>query len=58
MKVGQPAEVVADIYGGSVTYHGKVAGLGGGTGSAMAYILAIVTFALAYFIIRTVGRSL
>lgn len=29
-----------------------------GTGSAMAYILAIVTFALAYFIIRTVGRSL
>ena len=40
MKVGQPAEVVADIYGGSVTYHGKVAGLGGGTGSAMAILPA------------------
>ena len=39
-KVGQPAEVVADIYGGSVTYHGKVAGLGGGTGSAMAILPA------------------
>jgi membrane fusion protein (multidrug efflux system) len=40
MKVGMPAEVVADIYGGSVTYHGKVAGLGGGTGSAMAILPA------------------
>jgi ABC-type sugar transport system permease subunit len=29
-----------------------------GTGAAMAYILALITFALAYFIIRTVGRSL
>ena len=40
MKVGQPVEVVADIYGGSVTYHGKVAGMGGGTGSAMAVLPA------------------
>jgi membrane fusion protein (multidrug efflux system) len=40
MKVGQPAEVVADIYGGGVTYHGRVAGLGGGTGSAMAVLPA------------------
>ena len=40
MKVGQSAEVVADIYGGSVTYHGKVVGLGGGTGSAMAVLPA------------------
>ena len=28
-----------------------------GTGSAMSYILAIVTFALAYFIIKTLGRK-
>lgn len=28
-----------------------------GTGAAMSYILALVTFALAYLIIRTVGRS-
>jgi multiple sugar transport system permease protein len=29
-----------------------------GTGSAMSYILAIVTFALAYAIIRTLGRKI
>jgi multiple sugar transport system permease protein len=29
-----------------------------GTGSAYAYLMAIVTFALAWFIIRTVGRKL
>ncbi|NQU57778.1 MAG: sugar ABC transporter permease [Rhodospirillales bacterium] len=29
-----------------------------GTGSAMSYILALVTFALAYFIIRTLGRKM
>ncbi|MFQ6017467.1 MAG: carbohydrate ABC transporter permease [Kiloniellaceae bacterium] len=29
-----------------------------GTGAALSYILAIVTFALAYFIIRTLGRKL
>lgn len=29
-----------------------------GTGAAMAYILALITFALAYLIIRTVGRTL
>lgn len=29
-----------------------------GTGSALAYMMAIVTFALAYFIIRTLGRRL
>lgn len=28
-----------------------------GSGAAMSYVLAIVTFALAYFIIRTLGRS-
>lgn len=29
-----------------------------GTGNALAYVMAIVTFALAYFIIRTLGRRL
>ena len=28
-----------------------------GTGAAMSYLLALVTFALAYFIIKTLGRS-
>ena len=36
MRIGQPATVVADLYGGRVTYHGHVAGLGLGTGSAFA----------------------
>lgn len=29
MRIGQPVTLHADIYGGSVTYHGKVAGQGG-----------------------------
>lgn len=40
MKVGQPVELESDIYGGSVKYHGKVTGIGGGTGSAFAVIPA------------------
>lgn len=40
VRVGQPAEVTADIYGSDVTYRGKVAGIGGGTGAAMAIIPA------------------
>jgi membrane fusion protein (multidrug efflux system) len=40
VKVGQPVELTADVYGGSVKYHGKVAGLSGGTGSSMAIIPA------------------
>jgi membrane fusion protein (multidrug efflux system) len=40
VKVGMPATVTADLYGGSVEYHGKVAGIGGGTGSSMALIPA------------------
>ncbi|MCB2075287.1 MAG: efflux RND transporter periplasmic adaptor subunit [Novosphingobium sp.] len=40
VKVGMPATVTADIYGGSVTYHGKVAGLSGGTGASMSLIPA------------------
>jgi len=40
MRIGQPATVVADLYGGHVTYHGRVAGLGLGTGSAFALLPA------------------
>jgi membrane fusion protein (multidrug efflux system) len=40
VRIGQPVELTADVYGGSVKYHGKVAGLSGGTGSSMAIIPA------------------
>jgi len=40
VRIGMPAKVTADIYGGSVTYHGKVAGLSGATGASMALIPA------------------
>ena len=38
MRIGQPVTVTADIYGGSVTYHGRVLGLGAGSGSAFALL--------------------
>jgi membrane fusion protein (multidrug efflux system) len=38
--VGQPATIEADIYGGKVVYHGKVVGLGAGTGSAFSLLPA------------------
>ncbi|HEY4125896.1 MAG TPA: efflux RND transporter periplasmic adaptor subunit [Rhizomicrobium sp.] len=38
MRVGQKVEVKADIYGGSVTYHGRVAGLGAGSGAAFSLL--------------------
>jgi len=40
MRIGQPVRVVADLYGGHVEYHGRVAGLGLGTGSAFALLPA------------------
>lgn len=40
VRVGQPATLRADLYGGSVTYHGKVVGFGAGTGSAFALLPA------------------
>ena len=40
VRVGQAAEVTADIYGSDVTYRGKVVGIAGGTGSSMAIIPA------------------
>lgn len=40
MRIGQPVTLTADIYGGKVSYHGKVAGFGAGTGSAFALLPA------------------
>jgi membrane fusion protein (multidrug efflux system) len=40
MRVGQPVTVTTDIYGGKVTYHGKVAGLAAGSGNAFALLPA------------------
>jgi membrane fusion protein (multidrug efflux system) len=38
MRIGQKATVTADIYGGSVTFHGHIEGLGAGSGSAFALL--------------------
>lgn len=40
MRIGQPATLTADMYGGSVVYHGTVVGLDAGTGSAFALLPA------------------
>ena len=40
VTIGQPVELTSDLYGSAVKYHGKVAGLSGGTGSAFAIIPA------------------
>ncbi|MDN0074710.1 HlyD family efflux transporter periplasmic adaptor subunit [Crenobacter sp. SG2303] len=40
IRIGQPAEVTTDVYGSRVTYHGKVAGIGAGTGSAFSLLPA------------------
>ncbi len=38
MRVGQPVTINADVYGGGVTYHGHIEGLGAGSGSAFALL--------------------
>jgi len=38
MRVGQPAQVEADLYGGHVIFQGKVAGFAPGTGSTLALL--------------------
>lgn len=38
MRIGQPVKLTADLYGGNVIYHGKVLGIGVGTGSAFALL--------------------
>lgn len=40
LRIGQPAEMQADVYGTQVTYHGQVVGLGAGTGAAFALLPA------------------
>ena len=40
MRIGQPARVITDLYGGHVEYHGRVQGLGLGTGAAFALLPA------------------
>ncbi|MDI1295596.1 MAG: EmrA/EmrK family multidrug efflux transporter periplasmic adaptor subunit [bacterium] len=40
VKVGMPATVKSDLYGGDVVYHGKVVGFSGGTGSSLSLIPA------------------
>jgi len=40
VRVGQPSELTSDLYGSKIVYHGRVAGIGGGTGSAFAVIPA------------------
>ncbi|MBV4534045.1 HlyD family efflux transporter periplasmic adaptor subunit [Pseudomonas sp. SWRI107] len=40
MRIGQPVEIVADLYGSEVKYNGTVDSLGAGTGSAFALLPA------------------
>ena len=40
VRIGQTAELTADRWGAGVVFHGRVIGLGGGTGSAFALIPA------------------
>lgn len=40
MRIGQPVEMSADLYGSKVVYHGRVMGLSAGTGSAFSLLPA------------------
>ncbi|MBK1681795.1 HlyD family efflux transporter periplasmic adaptor subunit [Rhodocyclus tenuis] len=40
MRIGQPVKLTADIYGSSVDYHGKLLGLGAGTGGVFSLLPA------------------
>jgi membrane fusion protein, multidrug efflux system len=40
VRVGQPVTLNSDLYGGAVTFHGRVVGFGAGTGSAFALLPA------------------
>jgi membrane fusion protein, multidrug efflux system len=40
MRVGQPVDLHADVYGGDTVYHGKLVGLAAGSGSAFALLPA------------------
>ena len=38
VRIGQPATVTADVYGSGTVYHGRVIGLGAGSGNAFALL--------------------
>ena len=38
MRIGQPVEIVSDLYGSRVTYRGRVQGFSAGTGSAFSML--------------------
>ncbi len=38
IRIGQPATITTDVYGGDVVFHGRVEGLGAGSGSAFALL--------------------
>lgn len=40
IRIGQPATIESDVYGGDADFHGKVIGLGAGTGSAFSLLPA------------------
>jgi membrane fusion protein (multidrug efflux system) len=40
LRIGQPAEVRSDLYGGSFIFHGHVVGMSAGTGAAFALLPA------------------
>ena len=40
LRLGQPVELTADVYGRKTVFHGKVSGLGAGTGAAFALLPA------------------
>jgi membrane fusion protein (multidrug efflux system) len=40
MRVGQPVELTADVYGSEVVFHGKVIGFSAGTGAAFSVLPA------------------
>jgi membrane fusion protein (multidrug efflux system) len=40
MRIGQPVTLTADVYGNRTVYHGRIAGLGAGTGAAFALLPA------------------
>ena len=40
LRLGQPARLTADVYGHKVQYHGRISGLGAGTGAAFALLPA------------------
>lgn len=38
LRIGQPATITSDMYGGDIVYHGRVVGLAAGSGNAFALL--------------------